>query len=172
MKHTQYHRQQLHCRSDWASQPGNERYAGPHKTSKRNAEVHRANPLLWGFDPLQFVLLVLWKIKSTELEQTLLTLPMSHMEWLVYYLIVLLWKGAGIEMCSTMSVFLIKVYWNQVHCQIGFLQNLPYQTSWVHTLTIHFCTNRHWFMLDIIMFTSNSKSTLESKSADSPHIPV
>ena len=91
------------------------------KLQKEKAEVRRANPLLLGFDPPQYVLWVLRTIKSADLEQRLLTLPMSHMERLVYYLVVLLRKGVGVEICSTIAVFLIKVHQNQVSYGMEFV---------------------------------------------------
>lgn len=72
------------------------------------------NPLLLGLDPPKYILWVLRTIKSAELEQSLLTLPMSHTERLMYYLVVLLQRGIGVEICSNAAIFLIKVHQNQV----------------------------------------------------------
>lgn len=72
------------------------------------------NPLLLGLDPPKYILWVLRTIKSSELEQSLLTLPMSHTERLMYYLVVLLRRGIGVEVCSNTAIFLIKVHQSQV----------------------------------------------------------
>ena len=72
------------------------------------------NPLLLGLEPAQYVLWVLRSVKSSELEQSLLLLPLGHVERLVYYLVVLLRKGNGIELCSRVAIFVIKTHHNQV----------------------------------------------------------
>ena len=72
------------------------------------------NPLLFGLEPAQYVLWVLRSVKNAELEQSLLVLPLSHMERLLYYLIVLLRSGKGIELCSRVAIFMIKTHQNQV----------------------------------------------------------
>lgn len=72
------------------------------------------NLLLLGMDPPQYIFWVLRTIKSAELEQSLLVLPLNHMERLMYYLIVLLRKGIGVEICSKVAVFLVKTHQNQV----------------------------------------------------------
>lgn len=68
------------------------------------------NILLLGKDPPQYVWWVLRTIKSAELEQSLLVLPLSHMERLMYYLIVLLRKGMGVEICVKVVVCLESDY--------------------------------------------------------------
>lgn len=77
------------------------------------------NPFLLGLEPAQYVLWVLRSAKSAELEQSLLVLPLGHMERLVYYLIVLLKKGRGVELCSRVAVFMIKIHQNQVCARTG-----------------------------------------------------
>ena len=72
------------------------------------------NPLLLGLEPAQYILWVLRSIKSAELEQSLLVLPLGHMERLIYYLIVLLRSGRGVELCSRVAIFMIKTHQNQV----------------------------------------------------------
>lgn len=72
------------------------------------------NPLLLGMKPAEYILWVLRSIKSAELEQSLLVLPLHHMERLIYYLIVLLREGLGVELCSRVAVFLVKTHQNQV----------------------------------------------------------
>lgn len=72
------------------------------------------NPMLLGMEPAVYVLWVLKSIKVAELEQSLLVLPLSHVERMFYYLIVLLKNGRGVEMCSRVGVFLVKVHQHQV----------------------------------------------------------
>jgi U3 small nucleolar RNA-associated protein 12 len=72
------------------------------------------NPLLLGLEPAHYVLWLLKTIKSAELEQSVLVLPLTHIERLVYYCTVLLRQGRGTELCSKVSVFLVKVHQNQV----------------------------------------------------------
>ena len=72
------------------------------------------NPLLLNMEPPEYMLWVLRTIKSAELEQSLLLLPMSHMERLVYYMILLLRKGMGVELCAKVAVFLVRIHQNQV----------------------------------------------------------
>lgn len=72
------------------------------------------NPLLIGMKPAEYMLWVLRSVKSSELEQSLLVLPFHHMERLIFYLIVLLREGLGIELCSRAAVFLVKTHQNQL----------------------------------------------------------
>jgi len=72
------------------------------------------SPFLLGMEPAQYVLWVLRSVKSAELEQSLLVLPLNHMERLVYYLIILLKSGRGVELCSRVAVFMIKTHQNQI----------------------------------------------------------
>lgn len=80
---------------------------GPEVTRQRN-------PLMLGLEPAHYVLWVLKTVKSAELEQSLLVLPISHLERLLYYLIVLLRSGRGVELCSKVAVFMVKTHQNQV----------------------------------------------------------
>ena len=79
-----------------------------------NAKKRMPNPLLLGMDPPQYVLWVLRSVKSAELEQSLLVLPLNHMERLIYYLILLLRNGQGVELCSRAAVFLVKTHQSQL----------------------------------------------------------
>lgn len=72
------------------------------------------NPYLLGMEPPQYILWVLRSVKSAEIEQSLLVLPMDHMARLIYYLIVLLRNGQGVELCSRAAIFLIKTHQNQL----------------------------------------------------------
>jgi len=72
------------------------------------------NLLMLGLAPAAYVLWVLRTIKSAELEQSLIVLPLSHIERLVFYIIVLLKRGQGVELCSRVAIFLIKTHRNQV----------------------------------------------------------
>ena len=74
------------------------------------------NPLMLGMEPSMYILWVLKSIKHVELEQSLLVLPLGHVERLLYYLVVLLRSGRGTELCARVSVFLVKIHQNQV-CQ-------------------------------------------------------
>lgn len=77
-------------------------------------EKRRPNPLLIGLEPHLYVFWVLRTIKHSELEQSLLILPLSHIERLVYYLVVLLRKGLGTELCAKTAIFLVKSHENQI----------------------------------------------------------
>jgi len=82
---------------------------------KKNPGKERmSNPLLLGMEPLQYVLWVLKSVKQAELEQSLLVLPLGHVERVLYYLILLLRSGRGIEICARVSVFLVKTHQNQI----------------------------------------------------------
>mmetsp|Transcript_58207 Transcript_58207/g.65159 ORF Transcript_58207/g.65159 Transcript_58207/m.65159 type:complete len:1087 (+) Transcript_58207:147-3407(+) len=82
---------------------------------KKNPGKERMlNPLLLGMEPLQYVLWVLKSVKQAELEQSLLVLPLGHVERVLYYLILLLRSGRGIEICARVSVFLVKTHQNQI----------------------------------------------------------
>jgi U3 small nucleolar RNA-associated protein 12 len=72
------------------------------------------NPMLFGMDPSQYVLWVLRSVKSVDLEQSLLVLPLKHVERLMHYLILLLRAGKGVELCAKISVFLIKAHQAQI----------------------------------------------------------
>ena len=72
------------------------------------------NPMLLNMEPAHYVLWLLKSIKSAELESSLLVLPLTHIERLVYYCTVLLKQGRGIELCAKVSVFLVRVHQNQV----------------------------------------------------------
>jgi U3 small nucleolar RNA-associated protein 12 len=72
------------------------------------------NPMLLGMEPPQYILWVLRTVKSADLEQSLLVLPLGHMERLLHYLILLLRSGRGVELCSKIAVFLVKTHQPQV----------------------------------------------------------
>jgi U3 small nucleolar RNA-associated protein 12 len=72
------------------------------------------NPMLLGKEPAHYVLWILKSIKSAELEQSLLVLPLSHLERLMYYCTVLLKQGRGVELCARVAVFMVKIHKNQV----------------------------------------------------------
>merc|ERR1711935_861119 len=72
------------------------------------------NPLLLMKEPPLYMLWVLKTIKQAELEQSLLVLPLSHVERLLHYLIILLKRGRGVELCSRVSIFLVKTHQNQI----------------------------------------------------------
>jgi U3 small nucleolar RNA-associated protein 12 len=84
------------------------------RKSHGTEKTRPANPLLLGLPPAQYVLWVLRTIKSAELEQSLIILPLKHIERLMYYIIMLLKSGRGIELCSRVAVFLVKAHQNQV----------------------------------------------------------
>mmetsp|Transcript_16589 Transcript_16589/g.36027 ORF Transcript_16589/g.36027 Transcript_16589/m.36027 type:complete len:1151 (-) Transcript_16589:52-3504(-) len=78
-------------------------------------EKRRApNPMLLGMEPPQYILWVLRTVKSADLEQSLLVLPLGHMERLLHYLILLLRSGRGVELCSKIAVFLVKTHQPQI----------------------------------------------------------
>eukprot|EP00536_Pseudo-nitzschia_multiseries_P003654 jgi/Psemu1/252842/estExt_Genewise1Plus.C_570058 len=72
------------------------------------------NPLLLGMEPALYFLWVLKSVKQAELEQSLLVLPLGHVERVLYYLILLLRGGRGVEICARVSVFLVKTHQNQI----------------------------------------------------------
>jgi len=73
------------------------------------------NPMLLGMEPSQYILWVLRSIKSADLEQSLLVLPLGHAERLLYYLVLLLKAGhSSVELCCRVAVFTIKAHQNQV----------------------------------------------------------
>ncbi|KAL9188525.1 hypothetical protein ACHAXT_006903 [Thalassiosira profunda] len=73
-----------------------------------------ANPLLFGIDPPSYVLWILRSVKSVDLEQSLLVLPLNHVERLMHYLILNLQRHKGVELCAKISVFLIKTHQAQI----------------------------------------------------------
>jgi U3 small nucleolar RNA-associated protein 12 len=91
------------------------------KSEGGQGKTRMANPLLLGLEPAQYILWILRSIKSAELEQSLLVLPLGHMERLIYYLIVLLRSGRGVELCSRVAIFMIKTHQNQVRHQSTYL---------------------------------------------------
>ena len=82
---------------------------------KSKVEKERTpNPMLLGMDPTTYVSWVLKSIKHAELEQSLLVLPVDYVSRLLYYLVALLRKGQDVELCSRVSVFLVKTHQYQV----------------------------------------------------------
>ena len=82
---------------------------------ERGGDSKRApNPLLFGMDPPKYVLWILRSVKSVDLEQSLLVLPLTHVERLMHYLIVNLRQHKGVELCAKVSVFLIKAHQSQI----------------------------------------------------------
>lgn len=73
-----------------------------------------ANPMLFGMDPPSYVLWILRSVKSVDLEQSLLVLPLNHVERLMHYLILNLLRHRGVELCSKIAVFLIKAHQAQI----------------------------------------------------------
>lgn len=83
---------------------------------KNPAKERSPNPLMLGMEPSQYVLWVLKSVKQAELEQSLLVLPLGHVERMLYYLILMLKSGRGVEICARVSLFLVKTHQNQVRC--------------------------------------------------------
>jgi U3 small nucleolar RNA-associated protein 12 len=81
---------------------------------KNPGKTRSPNLLLLGLEPSQYILWILKSVKLAELEQSLLVLPLGHVERLLYYLILLLKSGRGVELCARISVFLVKTHQNQV----------------------------------------------------------
>jgi U3 small nucleolar RNA-associated protein 12 len=81
---------------------------------KNTGKDRSPNLLMFGLEPSQYILWILKSVKLAELEQSLLVLPLGHVERLFYYLIVLLRSGRGVELCARISVFLVKTHQNQV----------------------------------------------------------
>lgn len=76
--------------------------------------TRQPNPLMLNMEPANYMLWVLKTVRSAELEQSLLVLPVSHLERLLYYMIVLLRNGRGVELCCKVAVFMVKTHQNQV----------------------------------------------------------
>jgi U3 small nucleolar RNA-associated protein 12 len=72
------------------------------------------NPLMLGMEPQLYILWVLKSVRHAELEQSLLVLPLQHVERMLYYLVIILKSGRGVEVCSRVSIFLVKTHQNQV----------------------------------------------------------
>mmetsp|Transcript_29626 Transcript_29626/g.71642 ORF Transcript_29626/g.71642 Transcript_29626/m.71642 type:complete len:173 (-) Transcript_29626:568-1086(-) len=81
---------------------------------KNPGKKRMPSPLMLGMEPSHYLLWVLKSVKQAELEQSLLVLPLGHVERLLYYLILLLKEGRGIEICARVSIFLVKTHQNQV----------------------------------------------------------
>ena len=85
------------------------------KSKTSNNASPAFNPMLLGMEPPQYILWVLRSIKSAELEQSLLVLPLGHAERLLYYMVLLLKAGHNsVELCCRVSVFTIKAHQHQV----------------------------------------------------------
>lgn len=79
------------------------------------ADKKRApNLMMLSLEPAPYILWVLRTIKSAEVEQSLVVLSLRHIERLMYYLIILLKGGQGVELCSRVAIFLVKAHQNQV----------------------------------------------------------
>jgi len=74
----------------------------------------RMNPLLLGMEPTAYVFWVLRSVKHSELEQSLLVLSIEHVSRLLYYMVALLRKGHGVELCTRVAVFVVKTHQNQI----------------------------------------------------------
>jgi U3 small nucleolar RNA-associated protein 12 len=86
--------------------------------NNRGKSKPSSNPMLLGMDPAKYILWVLRSIKSAELEQALLILPLGHTERLLYYLVLLLRTGHGaVELCCRVAVFTIKTHQHQVSAE-------------------------------------------------------
>ena len=72
------------------------------------------NPTLLSMEPAQYVLWVLRTVKNAELEQSLVLLSLLHVQRLLYYIVVLLRGGRGVELCSRVGICLVKIHQNQV----------------------------------------------------------
>jgi U3 small nucleolar RNA-associated protein 12 len=72
------------------------------------------NPSMLGKEPADYVLWVLQTVKTSELEQSLVVLSSRHVERLLYYIVVLLRKGSGVELCSRVAIFLARTFQHQV----------------------------------------------------------
>lgn len=74
------------------------------RTKTKSARA--TNPMLMGMDPPHFVLWVLRSMKSADLEQALLILPLSHVERRLYYLVLLYKLGIARLRCVVERLFL------------------------------------------------------------------
>lgn len=77
-------------------------------------QARAPNPLLFGMDPPSYVLWILRSVKSADLEQSLLVLPLGHVGRLMHYLIALLRRGNGVEVCARVAVFLVRAHQAQI----------------------------------------------------------
>ena len=134
------------------------------KKSQGTDKKKGMNPFLLGLEPSQYILWVLRSVKSAELEQSLLVLPLGHMERLIYYLNSLLRTGRGIEICARVGVFMIKTHQKQVRwhkfkssadtaMKITFyLSEFPCLIAWL-LRTITFLSKRSYPM--VLQYPSN-----------------
>lgn len=82
---------------------------------KSKGETEKSpNPLLMGMDTTAYILWVLKSIKHAELEQSLLVLPVDYVSRLLYYLVAILRRGQGVEICARVAVFVVKTHQYQV----------------------------------------------------------
>jgi U3 small nucleolar RNA-associated protein 12 len=79
-----------------------------------NEKKRAPNLMMLGLEPAAYILWVLRTIKSADVEQSLIVLSVRHIERLMYYMLVLLKGGQGVELCSRVAVFLVKAHQNQV----------------------------------------------------------
>merc|ERR1711982_79522 len=70
------------------------------------------NIMLLGLEPPLYILWILKSIKPSEIEQSILILPIQYVERLIHYIILLLRLKKGIEMCSRIAILLIKTHYN------------------------------------------------------------
>ncbi|CAB9526324.1 WD repeat domain 3 [Seminavis robusta] len=83
--------------------------------SNKSKGARSFNPMLLGMEPPQYVLWVVRSIKSADLEQALLVLPLGHAERLLYYLVLLLRSGhSSVELCCRASIFTVKTFQKQL----------------------------------------------------------
>jgi len=66
--------------------------------------------------PYEYVLFALKSIKPADLEQSLVMLPMQYLERLLFYIIQVLSKGEGVEICARVVSVAITARQNEVGC--------------------------------------------------------
>lgn len=83
------------------------------KTSRSNS-IRKSNPMMLNMDPATYVLWVLKTVKSAELEQSIVILPIAYVGRLMHYILILVRSGRGVELCSRVAILLTKTHQNQV----------------------------------------------------------
>ena len=103
---------------------------------ERGGDSKRApNPMMFRFDPPSYVLWILRSVKPVDLEQSLLVLPLNHVERLMHYLILNLQRHKGVELCAKISVFLIKTHQAQIVANRSMMAPLRELQTLVRTRT-------------------------------------
>lgn len=137
--------------------------------SKTKAGARRPNPLLLGMDPTSYILWVMKTVKHAELEQSLLVLPVEHVSRLLYYLVTLLKKGQGVELCSRVAVFLVKTHQYQIQSHNWKLARVLQELRRLLRLRLQESRSVVGFNLSGLEYVSRNSNRQEKNPKDSQH---